>query len=100
MNRKFSKEEKYQLVARYHDGGSVSDICTESGVARSTFYTWLKPYKTTYTDAEYVVSAAEFVKMKQRMEKLERKLEVLQKVNCTVSSQGKAARAFIALWPI
>jgi putative transposase len=86
---KFTQEEKYQLVARYHDGGSISDICTESGVARSTLYTWLKPYKATYTDAGYTVSATEFMKMKQRLEKLEQKIQVLKKVDCTVSSPLK-----------
>lgn len=86
---KLSKEEKYQLVARYHNGESVSDICMKTGIARSTFYTWLRPYKTTYTDAGYAVSSAEFVKMKKMIEKLEQKVEVLQKVNCTVSSPLK-----------
>ena len=77
------------MVARYRNGESATDICTEIGIARSTFYTWLKPYKTTYTDAGYAVNAAEFIKMKQRLEKLEQKVEVLQKVNCTVSSPLK-----------
>jgi transposase InsO family protein/tetrahydromethanopterin S-methyltransferase subunit G len=49
----------------------------------------LKPYKTTYTDSGYALSAAEFIKMKQRLEKLEQKVEVLQKVDCTVSSPLK-----------
>lgn len=64
MNRKFSKKEKHPLAARYHNGESATDICTETSIAKSMFYTWLKPYKTTYTDA-------------------------LQKVNCTVSSPLK-----------
>lgn len=85
MNKKCSKEEKHQLIARYSNGESATNICTETGVARSTFYAWLKPYKTTYTDASY----AEFIKMKQRLKKLEQKVEVLQKVNCTVSSPLK-----------
>lgn len=89
MNKKFSKTEKHQLVARYHNGESATDICTETGIARSTFYTWLKPYKTTYTDTGYAVNTTEFIKMKQRLEKLEQKVEVLQKVNCTVSSPLK-----------
>lgn len=87
--KKFSKEEKCQLVERYHNGDSIPNICMESGVARSTFYTWLTLYKTTYTNAGYVVSAAEFIKTKQRLVKLEQKIEVLQKVACTVSSPIK-----------
>lgn len=39
-----SKEEKYALVARYQNGESVADICSSTGVARSTFYNWIKHY--------------------------------------------------------
>lgn len=83
---RFSDEQKQELVALYYSGESVSDICLQNGVPRSTFYTWLKPYQTETTPSGHIVSANEFVKMKQRFEKLEQKIEVLQKVECTVSS--------------
>lgn len=83
---KFTPEQKQALVTRYHNGESATEICTEAGIPRSTFYTWLKPYQTTVTSAGHVVNAAEFVKMKKKLEKLEQKLEVLQKVNCMVLS--------------
>lgn len=82
----FSNEQKQELVAIYYSGESVSDIYLQSGVPRSTFYTWLKLYQTQVTLLGHIVSANEFVKMKQRLEKLEQKIEVLQKVDCTVSS--------------
>ena len=41
---RISIEEKHSLVARYQAGESVSDICADSGVPKSTFYTWIKPY--------------------------------------------------------
>ena len=40
----------------------------------------------TTADSGYVVSQQEFIKMKQRIQKLEQKVEILQKVDCTVSS--------------
>ncbi len=83
---RFSDEQKQELVALYYNGESVSDICLQNGVPRSTFYTWLKPYHTQVTPSGHNVSANEFIKMKQRIEKLEQKVEVLQKVDCTVSS--------------
>ncbi|MEG1567758.1 MAG: transposase, partial [Anaerovoracaceae bacterium] len=83
---RLSTEQKQELVARYYSGKSATDICTQAGIARSTFYTWLKPYQTTVTEAGHVVSPAEFVKMKKKLEKLEQKIEVLQTVNCTVSA--------------
>ena len=42
---RLSIEEKQSLVSRYHAGESAAEICADVGVARSTFYTWLKPYK-------------------------------------------------------
>lgn len=94
---KLSNEEKYQLVQRYHNGESAADICMGASIARSTFYAWIKPYKVTYTDAGYAVNANEFIKMKQHLTKLEQKLEVLQKVNCTVSSPLKVRLHELAL---
>ena len=74
---KLSKEEKYQLVQRYLNGGSATDICMEAGIARSTFYDWIRPYKEAESDAEYAVSASESAKMKQYITKLEQKIEIL-----------------------
>ena len=81
-----STEEKRSLVARYRAGESVAEICADSGVPRSTFYTWIRPYTVTMTDSGYAVSQQEFIKMKQKLQKLEQKIEILQKVNCTVSA--------------
>lgn len=80
---RWSTKEKQSLVARYQAGESVAEICADTGIARSTFYTWIKPYTATTTDSGYVVSQQEFIKMKQRIQKLEQKVEILQKVGCT-----------------
>ena len=84
--RRLSTEEKRALAARYHAGEAAEEICADTGIARSTFYTWIKPYTTTTTDSDHVVSQQEFIKLKQKNQKLEQKLEILQKVGCTVSS--------------
>lgn len=83
---RISIEEKQTLVARYRAGESVAEICADSGVARSTFYTWIKPYTVTLTDSGHAVSQQAFIKMKQKLQKLEQEIEILQKVNCTVSA--------------
>ena len=83
---RWSTEEKQSLVTRYQAGESVTEICADTGIARSTFYTWIRPYTTTTTDSGHVVSQQEFIKMKQRIQKLEQKVEILQKVGCTVSA--------------
>lgn len=83
---RLNAEEKQALVSRYHAGESAAEICADTGIARSTFYTWIKPYTTTTTDSGHVVSQQEFIKMKQRIQKLEQKVEILQKVGCTASA--------------
>ncbi len=79
-------EEKAALVRRYQTGESVAEICASSGVPRSTFYTWIKPYTVSTTASGYAVSQQEFIKMKQKLHKLEQKLKILQKVDCTTSA--------------
>lgn len=37
---RLSTEEKQMLVAPYHAGESAAEICADTGIARSTFYTW------------------------------------------------------------
>lgn len=83
---RLSTEEKSKLVERYHSGESAIDICTQSGMPKSTFYTWLKPYKVMVSPTGNIISFNEFFKMKQKLDKLEKKIKVLQTVNCTASA--------------
>ena len=82
----WSTVEKQSLAARYQAGESVAEICTDTGIARSTFYAWIRPYTTTTTDSGHMVSQQEFIKMKQRIQKPEQKVEILQKVGYTASA--------------
>ena len=86
---KYSEKEKYALVKRYYDGEAVADVCAERGISKSTFYSWIKPYKTDYTDSGVCVSGAEFIKMRNKVERLESIIEVLQKVDCNIESPLK-----------
>lgn len=45
---RLSTEEKQSLVSRYHTGESVAEICADTGIARSTFYSWIKPYSSKH----------------------------------------------------
>lgn len=83
---RLSTEEKQSLVSRYHTGESVAEICADTGIARSTFYSWIKPYSVSIKNSEHTVSQLELHKMRQRIQRLEQKVEILQKVNCTVSA--------------
>ena len=43
MKRK-SETQKILAVRDYHKGKKVADICQEYNCAKSTFYTWVRPY--------------------------------------------------------
>lgn len=83
---KYNQEEKIKLVTRYHEGESVTSICHQSNIPRSTFYSWIKSYKNKVTNSGHNINSAEFIKMKNKIERLEQIIEILKKVNCTVSS--------------
>lgn len=99
---KYTAEQKRKLVLRYPNGESVSDICTQTDIARSTLYSWLKPYQTTITEAGMVVTPKEFVYLKKRVEKLEGIIQVLKSVDCTISAplQDKLKSVGSTLWPV
>ena len=82
----YGTEEKKSLVAQYRARETVAEICADVGIARSTFYTWIKPYSVPPGNLDHAVSQQYFAKLKQKLQKLEQKVEILQKVNCTMSA--------------
>lgn len=83
---KHSMEKKRKLVLRYQSGESVTDICTETGIAKSTFYSWIKTYRTIGLTSDFAITPKEVMLLKKRLEKLEGIIAVLKAVDCTVSS--------------
>ncbi len=83
---KYNQEEKIKLVTKYNNGESGIDICNQANIPRSTFYFLIKSYKNKVTSSDHNINSAEFIKMKNKVERLEQIIEIHQKVNCTVSS--------------
>ena len=70
---RISTEAKQSLIARYQAGESVTDICADTGVPRSTFYTWLKPLHCDYNRLRSCCQPAGVIKMKQKTPKVRTK---------------------------
>ncbi len=49
MNKHYSKQFKTEIVGKYLDGQSISDISVETGVSRSTLYSWIESEKNQFT---------------------------------------------------
>jgi len=89
---RMSAEEKQLLGARCMDGESAAEICADAEVARSTFYSWIKPFAVTKTDSGCAVNQQEFIKVKQKIQKLEQKVEIL---SLSVNSQKWTGKHFL-----
>jgi transposase-like protein len=49
MYQRLPASEKLKLIKKYKRGESVTKICLQAGISRTTFYSWLKKYKKTKT---------------------------------------------------
>lgn len=86
MKTRYTMKHKRELVKRYSDGESASNICRQSGVPRSTFYTWVKPYKVVGAAFGNEVNVVNYARQKKRIDRLGSMVEVLQTVDCSLSS--------------
>lgn len=86
MKHHLSKPQKQQLVARYYAGESVSGICADTGIAKSTLYSWLKQYQPTQTRSGRVVTPKDYDSLLRRCEKQEQIIAVLKAVDCVASA--------------
>ena len=84
-SKNYSSEEKASAIARYLEGGeSVLSISADTGISRSSLYAWIKEERNTADTVEF--SLKNFRIMVNKISRLEGIIEILQKVNCTVSS--------------
>lgn len=45
---KYSDEQKQEVIKRYANGESVSDIVSDYQIPRSTIYSWIKENQNNY----------------------------------------------------
>ena len=83
---RLTTEEKRQLVMRYQTGESVTSICADTGIARSTLYSWIKSFHVVKSRRGTQVTPHDYDVLKKRVEKLEGIVQVLKAANCTVSA--------------
>lgn len=89
MYQKISKKDKIELVKKYWKGQSVASLCSESGIPRSTLYSWLKPYRQLQSSEKCLYSfftQKDYTDLKRHADKLEKMLEIVQATGCTAKS--------------
>lgn len=78
---RYSKEEKLLLVNLYYNGKSVTEICMEHQISRSTFYSWIQTYRPVESkNSSRTVTPKDFDSLLRRCEKQEQIIAVLKSI--------------------
>lgn len=78
---RYSEEEKRTLVSLYYNGKTVSEICQEHQISRSTFYTWIQAYRPVESkNSARTVTPKDFDSLLRRCEKQEQIIAVLKSI--------------------
>ena len=83
MRKSYSEEQKKEIVSRYRSGEKISSICADTGISKSTLYQWSKIYNLKKRKE---LNLTDVRILRQRCEKYEKMVEILQMAPCTVKA--------------
>ena len=89
MKHHLNLTEKQALVTRYTGGETISAICMETGISKSTLYSWIKQYQPTRTWSGRVITPKDYDSLLRRCEKQEKLIAVLKTAGCLPSAPLK-----------
>lgn len=84
---KYFNIEKAEIVNRYQNGESVSNLSSELNISRSTIYNWIKTHGISSCKNDGTPITAKTVHLlEKRIKKLEAELEIWKRCGCTLDS--------------
>ena len=85
MSRKYDDKEKQAVIDRYiSDGEPSASILSDTGIPKSTFYSWLRAYREEENAAKRkAVNIHNFHLLANKVVRLEDIIEILKSVECT-----------------
>ena len=91
MKCKYDDNQKQAIIDRYISGGeSSASILADTGIPKSTFYSWLHVYREEQgATNRKVVNIRNFHLFENKIARLEGIIEILKTVECTVHSPLK-----------
>ena len=84
MRTKLTQEQKQELISRHLSGESVKSITADTGVARSTLYSWINAYKNTASST--VPTLREFKEYQRKNKYLTEIINILQVAPCSTQA--------------
>ncbi len=88
---KFTEAEKQEVIERYVlHSEQLAEIIKSIGISKSTFYVWLKEYRARQSKEDKpIVNIQSYKRLKAKVERLQRIIEILKTVPVTVSAPLK-----------
>lgn len=83
---KYTDEQKQEVIERYANGESVSDIVIDFQIPRSTIYSWIKENQNSNNGKKKEVNLKNFRALEKKVAHLEGIVEILQSIDCTTNS--------------
>lgn len=86
MNSKLPNFEKQTIISRYIAGEKISDLVQETGIPRSTIYSWIKAHKEQESKKQPKLTVRAFIDLENKVNRLEGIIEILKTVNCKANA--------------
>ncbi len=78
---RYDEKEKRTLVSLYYNGKSVTEICQDHQIPRSTFYSWIQAYRPVESkDSSRTITPKDFDTLLRRCGKQEQIIAVLKSI--------------------
>ena len=88
--RTYTQEEKQAVIDRVISGEPSAHILADTGIPKSTFYSWLRIYQEEqYAASRRTVDIRNFHLLENKVARLESIVEILKSATCTPKSPLK-----------
>ncbi len=88
--KSYSEQVKQQVIERYLSGEASTSILADTGIPKSTFYSWVRNYQEKQKDAnQKVVNIRNYHLLERKVARLEGIIEILKAATCTANAPLK-----------
>ena len=88
--KSYSEQVKQQVIERYFSGEASASILTDTGIPKSTFYSWVRNYQEKQKDTnQKTVNIQNYHLIERKVARLEGIIEILKAATCTANAPLK-----------
>lgn len=83
IKSKYSIEERKLIIDSYMNGKSVFGIVSDTGISRSTLYSWIKQYQEAQMNGKMKITVRNFRTLENKVKRLEGIIEIIRRSECS-----------------